>query len=199
MIVTIFTLGGLVGSLSADRATRYLGRTGVLRVAEVGLVGGAILVGVANSMAVMIIGRYDFLHLRYTEFPTCLQREIADSRDRLLIGFSAGFVLVTVPLYLDSIAPKRYRKMFGIMHQIWIGLGMITAQSLSLAFAKLWVWRYVLLIGTGLGGLVFVGGLIVGRLGTGEEKESRDEADEETSLVGRGGESGLDPMQRPDS
>jgi predicted MFS family arabinose efflux permease len=36
--------------------------------------------------------------------------------------------------------------MFGTLHQISIGLGMIVAQALSLVLAKTYSWRYVLLV-----------------------------------------------------
>lgn len=55
--VSILTLGGLLGSLLGDAATRRLGRTGVLRCSEVLFAVGTALVGVSNSIAPIIIGR----------------------------------------------------------------------------------------------------------------------------------------------
>jgi hypothetical protein len=51
------TLGGLLGSLLGDGATRRLGRTGVLRASEILFAVGAVLVGLANGVAPVIIGR----------------------------------------------------------------------------------------------------------------------------------------------
>lgn len=64
-----------------------------------------------------------------------------------MIGIASGFVLVSVPLHLAETAPKRYSRLFGTLHQMSIGLGMIVAQSLSIPFAHPFQWRYVLLIG----------------------------------------------------
>jgi predicted MFS family arabinose efflux permease len=53
----MLTLGGLLGSLLGDLATRWLGRTGVLRLAEILFAAGTAMVGVANGLSPLIIGR----------------------------------------------------------------------------------------------------------------------------------------------
>ena len=55
--VTIVTLGGLVGSLSADAASRRFGRLGTLRIAETGFILGALAVAAATHLWVVIIAR----------------------------------------------------------------------------------------------------------------------------------------------
>jgi MFS family permease len=64
--------------------------------------------------------------------------------------------MVTVPNYLSTISPQRFKKAFGAAHQMTIGLGMIIAQSLSFAFDAPFKWRYSLLVAVGLSVLVFV-------------------------------------------
>jgi predicted MFS family arabinose efflux permease len=56
-VATVFTIGGLFGSLCGQAATHRFGRIGVLRIAEIGFMIGAVMVGVANAIYVMIIGR----------------------------------------------------------------------------------------------------------------------------------------------
>lgn len=56
-MVTIFTIGGLVGSLSSDMVTRRYGRVGTLRIAELCFIAGSAMVGLANTMWIMVIGR----------------------------------------------------------------------------------------------------------------------------------------------
>jgi predicted MFS family arabinose efflux permease len=56
-VATVFTLGGLAGSLGGQAVTDRFGRIGVLRIAEIGFILGAIAVGSANAMWIMIIGR----------------------------------------------------------------------------------------------------------------------------------------------
>ena len=58
VVTTILTIGGLLGALGADRLTNAFGRVGALRVAELSFILGAILVGTANGLAMMIVGRY---------------------------------------------------------------------------------------------------------------------------------------------
>lgn len=55
--MTIYTLGGLLGSLSADSITRRFGRLGTLRVAEVSFLIGTAAVGLSNVWWLMFIGR----------------------------------------------------------------------------------------------------------------------------------------------
>lgn len=55
--VTMLTIGGLLGSISGDTLTRVLGRTGVFRTSEMIFIAGAILIGLSNNLAMLIIGR----------------------------------------------------------------------------------------------------------------------------------------------
>jgi predicted MFS family arabinose efflux permease len=55
--VTILTLGGLLGTLAGDWGTRRFGRVGLLRVSEVLFAVGTALVGSANRLAPLIMGR----------------------------------------------------------------------------------------------------------------------------------------------
>jgi MFS family permease len=90
---------------------------------------------------------------------------------RIMIGIASGLVLVTVPLHLADIAPKRYSRLFGTLHQMSIGLGMIVAQSLSIPFARLSAWRYVLLVGEALAISLLISGIILGRTKPKQEPE----------------------------
>ena len=95
-----------------------------------------------------------------------------------MIGIASGFVLVTVPLHLADIAPKRYSRIFGTLHQMSIGLGMIVSQSLSIPFAKRFQWRYALHIGEGLALLLLLSGTILGRA----KPASREEGERQRLL-----------------
>ncbi|KAI9637137.1 putative vacuolar membrane protein [Dioszegia hungarica] len=153
--VTIVTLGGLVGSLSADAASRRFGRLGTLRIAETGFILGALAVAAATHLWMVIIAR-------------------------IIIGISSGLVLVTIPPFLSLIAPERYRTVFGTLHQSSIGIGMLVAQSLSLALAKKALWRVELLVAAAIGALLLLVGLFVGK----EEQDESSSADESTALLG---------------
>jgi MFS family permease len=115
-------------------------------------------------------------------------RELTTS---ILVGFASGLVLITVPLHLAEIAPSRLRTIFGTLHQLSIGVGMLIAQSLSLPLGKPFLWRYVSAIGAGIGLVLFLSGLILGRV------EGKSKADDgEVSRGDEAGEEGVDE-ERP--
>jgi hypothetical protein len=94
--------------------------------------------------------------------------------------------MVTVPLLLSEISSKRYNRSFGTLHQISIGIGMITAQSLSIPFAKPFTWRYVLAVGFSIPAVLFALSGIVSaepQAASQEGQEEEQEGDEETPLV----------------
>jgi len=100
-----------------------------------------------------------------------------------VIGIASGLVMVTVPLCLVEIAPRSYTKLYGTLHQISIGLGVITAQSLSLPFGKAFQWRYVFMVAASMGGALLLGGI---GMGGKREEGGKDEEDEEMPLVPSG-------------
>jgi MFS family permease len=105
-----------------------------------------------------------------------------------MIGISSGLTMVTVPLYLSDIAPAKYRTKFGVLHQIWIGLGMISAQSLSIPFSKPWIWRYSLLVGVGLAGILLLGSFAMGETNSAvkaRDEGAEEEGHEETPLIAK--------------
>jgi hypothetical protein len=88
---------------------------------------------------------------------------------------------------LTQIAPKKYQTVFGTLHQSSIGIGMICAQSLSLALSRPFWWRGELGVAMVIGSVLLVlGGLI--RSHEGEENGGEREEDEETALLGVRGE-----------
>jgi MFS family permease len=95
--------------------------------------------------------------------------------------------LVTVPILLSEVSTRSSKTLFGTLHQISIGVGMIVAQSLSFVFAKPWVWRYVLLVGFSIASALFAisGTIKVHREVDEGDAGSDDEGDEETPLVQR--------------
>ena len=56
-VVSIFTLGGLFGSLSSDYIARKTGRIGTFRVAAVSILIGSVAVGLGQSVPAMLVGR----------------------------------------------------------------------------------------------------------------------------------------------
>uniref|UniRef100_A0A673GYR9 Solute carrier family 2, facilitated glucose transporter member 5 n=1 Tax=Sinocyclocheilus rhinocerous TaxID=307959 RepID=A0A673GYR9_9TELE len=108
--VSIFAIGGLVGSLTVGMQVTRFGRRGTLVHSTVlvfiagGLMGFSRLCG---SPEMIIIGRF-------------------------IIGIHSGISLSVVPMYLGEIAPKNFRGFLGLVPSIFICIGVFIAQILGL-------------------------------------------------------------------
>ena len=109
-----------------------------------------------------------------------------------MIGIASGLVLVTVPLHLSEIAPKRFSRVFGTLHQISIGLGMIVAQCLSIPFDKPFQWRYVQLIGAATAIALVIFSFFTSRAERKTDAAGERGITEESSLLSDRGTSGCD-------
>ncbi|XP_015487953.2 solute carrier family 2, facilitated glucose transporter member 9-like [Parus major] len=110
LTVSIFALGGLVGSLLVGVLVERYGRNGALsRSALLVLLAGGFM-GFSRELGspeMVIIGRS-------------------------ITGLHSGICLSVVPLYLGEIAPKNLRGFLGLMPSIFICLGVFSAQVLGL-------------------------------------------------------------------
>ncbi|WWD17742.1 hypothetical protein CI109_102183 [Kwoniella shandongensis] len=156
LVVSIFTLGGLIGSLGATAVTHQLGRIGTFRLAAITVLLGSTAVGTANSIPIMIIGR-------------------------ILVGLGCGLGTVTVPVFLSEIAPPAIKRSLGIMNQVFIVFGMLIGQSLSFPFAKPYLWRYVLIASAGIAVLQLAGSFFIRE--PAKETHDPEEAREHSPLV----------------
>ncbi|KAF8321442.1 major facilitator superfamily domain-containing protein [Cantharellus anzutake] len=123
VITAFFTLGGLLGSLSANLIMDCLGRRGALLV-------NAFIIAIGSTIFAISGGATGFI--------------IA----RLIIGFGAGIGLCALPIYLAETAPPRIRNRVGVLNQLFITFGILGTQSIGLPLAKmsLWHWRLVLIV-----------------------------------------------------
>jgi len=53
---------------------------------------------------------------------------------RILSGFALGMTSLYPPMWIAQMSPMRYKGMFGVMHQLFITLGILTGPLLGLAF-----------------------------------------------------------------
>ncbi|XP_066309027.1 LOW QUALITY PROTEIN: sugar transport protein MST8-like [Miscanthus floridulus] len=141
VLLTLFTsslyLAALVASLFAGYITSRCGR----RVSMLGggaiFLVGAVLNGLAQNVAMLIIGR-------------------------IFLGIGVGFSNQSVPLYLSEMAPAKMRGMLNISFQLMITIGILIANLINYFTAKIaggWGWR----IGLGLAAIpavIMVGGSI---------------------------------------
>ncbi|XP_024915825.1 solute carrier family 2, facilitated glucose transporter member 9, partial [Cynoglossus semilaevis] len=108
--VSIFAIGGLLGTWSASILLGVLGRKGTLLVNNVFAVIAALLLSlgeIAKSFEMLIIGR-------------------------LIIGLDSGIALTALPMYLGEISPRHIRGSIGQFNAILICLGVFSGQVLGL-------------------------------------------------------------------
>ncbi|SCU84058.1 LAME_0C08042g1_1 [Lachancea meyersii CBS 8951] len=122
LATSIFSIGGLVGSLYAGRlADRYGRKRYSFTNCIVGIVGSLILFR-ANTYAQLVWGR-------------------------LIVGMCCGSSIVVTPLFINEISPKELRGSLGSMNQVCINVGILLTQFLALIFADSFRWRWLMLAG----------------------------------------------------
>ncbi|KAM9323785.1 solute carrier family 2, facilitated glucose transporter member 9-like [Gastrophryne carolinensis] len=110
LTVSVFALGGMLGSLTVGILVSRFGRKGtVIKSSPLVFIAGALMgfSRVLGSPEMVIIGRF-------------------------ITGIHSGISLSVVPMYLGEISPKNLRGFLGMMPSIFICLGVFTAQVLGL-------------------------------------------------------------------
>ncbi|TSK17979.1 Solute carrier family 2, facilitated glucose transporter member 9 [Bagarius yarrelli] len=108
--VSIFAIGGLVGSLTVGILVTKFGRKGTLLKSTVLVFVAGGLMGLSRHIGVpemIIIGRF-------------------------ITGIHSGISLSVVPMFLGEIAPKNLRGFLGFVPSIFICIGVFIAQILGL-------------------------------------------------------------------
>ncbi|XP_042315011.1 solute carrier family 2, facilitated glucose transporter member 9-like [Sceloporus undulatus] len=110
LTVSVFALGGLVGSFPVGILVTIYGRNGTL---------------VRSNLLVLLAGTLMGFS-RYLESPEMV------IFGRFITGVHSGICLSVVPMYLGEIAPKNLRGFLGLVPSIFICLGVFSAQVLGL-------------------------------------------------------------------
>ncbi|XP_046895505.1 solute carrier family 2, facilitated glucose transporter member 5-like [Hypomesus transpacificus] len=108
--VSMYPLGGFLGSLLVSPLVNKLGRKGTLLFNNIFSIVPAIIMGVseiAKSYEIIIFAR-------------------------VLVGICAGQSSNVVPMYLGELAPKNMRGAIGIVPQLFITVGILSAQVLGI-------------------------------------------------------------------
>ncbi|KAK0653092.1 major facilitator superfamily domain-containing protein [Cercophora newfieldiana] len=122
-VSAIFTVGGLLGALTAGPFTSKRGRWLSMQLTALFYLLGSVTETFASSVAVLSIGRF-------------------------LSGIGAGSSTVIVPLYISEVAPPAQRGFFGAFTQISINVGILITQTLGYFLSHDNAWR--LILGTGI-------------------------------------------------
>ncbi|XP_022060485.2 solute carrier family 2, facilitated glucose transporter member 1a isoform X1 [Acanthochromis polyacanthus] len=108
--VSMYPLGGFFGSLMVAPLVNKLGRKGTLLFNNIFSIVPAVLMGVseiAKSYEIIIVARF-------------------------IVGICAGLSSNVVPMYLGELAPKNLRGALGIVPQLFITIGILSAQVLGI-------------------------------------------------------------------
>ncbi|XP_040291590.1 solute carrier family 2, facilitated glucose transporter member 9-like [Bufo bufo] len=110
LTVSVFALGGMLGSLFVGVLVSRFGRKGtIIKSSPLVFIAGAMMgfSRLLRSPEMLIVGRF-------------------------ITGIHSGISLSVVPMYLGEVAPKNLRGFLGFMPSIFICLGVFTAQVLGL-------------------------------------------------------------------
>ncbi|KAF6718785.1 Solute carrier family 2, facilitated glucose transporter member 5 [Oryzias melastigma] len=123
-IVSIFTLGGLLGVSIGGTLSVKLGRKGTLLTNNFFSLTAALLMGLSSSVRsfeLLIIGRF-------------------------LIGINAGIGLCVEPMFLGEISPTAFRGALGSGTSIFLTVGILSGQVMGLdeVLGKEEFWPYLL-------------------------------------------------------
>jgi len=125
LVTAAFTVGGLLGSIGADRSMDLLGRKSSIRLNTVMILLGASLMTVSASVPSLVIGR-------------------------LFIGIGSGLGLCVVPAYLSEISPPAIKGSVGVLNQLGIVVGILFTQIFGIFLSAPTVWRFIPLIAAAL-------------------------------------------------
>ncbi|KAI6036783.1 general substrate transporter, partial [Pisolithus microcarpus] len=131
LVTSLFTVGGLCGSLSANIAMDRYGRKGATRISSVCNAAGALLSAVAASVTAIAVGRF-------------------------LVGLAAGIGICVGPIYLAEIAHPNIRGNIGVGTQLAIVIGIMVTQAMGFGLATPKHWRLVLFISAALSIIQFL-------------------------------------------
>lgn len=151
--MSIFTLGGLLGSLAASTTTLRYGQVATLRLSAAMVLAGSTCIGFAGGTSSMLIGRY-------VSSANCMII-VAHLVLSVFVGIGCGLSTVTVPVFVAQLAPPSMKRSLGISNQISIVIGMLAAQSLSFPFAHPDRWRFVFIAPAMLALIQLAGSLLV--------------------------------------
>ncbi|KAL8859929.1 MAG: hypothetical protein Q9178_003476 [Gyalolechia marmorata] len=135
VVTSIFTLGGLIGALSAGPSCNRYGRLLTMRTTTISFVLGSALETFASNIPMLCFGR-------------------------LVSGLGCGAAIVVVPIYIAEAAPPKEKGLFGAFTQISINMGILVAQLLGYFLSKGNLWR-IILASAGAIGLVHLLGLFL--------------------------------------
>ena len=119
MVQSIFTIGGLFGSLVAGPIATRHGRRPAMLALTFALALGSVIEATAYSIFSIAVGRF-------------------------ASGIGAGAATVVCPIFISEVSPPEKRGLFGAFSQVMINAGILVAQALGYFFSHGSSWRIIL-------------------------------------------------------
>ncbi|PTH23244.1 sugar porter family MFS transporter [Staphylococcus arlettae] len=119
LVVSSMLIGAIVGSGASGPMSDRLGRRRVVFIIAIIFIIGALILALAPSMPVLVIGR-------------------------LIIGLAVGGSTAIVPVYLSEMAPTAQRGSLSSLNQLMITIGILSSYLINYALAPIEGWRWML-------------------------------------------------------
>ncbi|ODQ78345.1 hypothetical protein BABINDRAFT_14920 [Babjeviella inositovora NRRL Y-12698] len=118
LVTTMFTVGGLVGSLYSGKLSDMIGRKRTAKINAGLFVVGAFLMTVANSKEVFLVARF-------------------------VNGLAAGSSIVVTPIFINEVTPYNHRGLLGALTQLAVSVGLVAVMTLGFIWTNVQQWRNV--------------------------------------------------------
>ncbi|XP_006649564.1 polyol transporter 5-like [Oryza brachyantha] len=125
ILAGIINIYSLVGSLAAGRTSDWIGRRYTMVLAAVIFFAGALIMGLAPSYAILMLGRF-------------------------VAGVGVGYALMIAPVYTAEVAPASARGLLTSFPEVFINTGVLLGYVSNFAFYRLPLsigWRAMFLVG----------------------------------------------------
>ncbi|EEE58504.1 polyol transporter 5 [Oryza sativa Japonica Group] len=125
VLAGIINIYSLVGSLAAGRTSDWIGRRYTMVLASVIFFAGALIMGLAPSYAIVMLGRF-------------------------VAGVGVGYALMIAPVYTAEVAPTSARGLLTSFPEVFINAGVLLGYVSNFAFYRLPLhigWRVMFLVG----------------------------------------------------
>lgn len=125
LVTSIFSIGGLLGSLYVGKVANSIGRRKTALLHNFIYALGSFVSGAANSYVALAAGRF-------------------------ISGAAAGLAIVITSLFINEIAPPSCKGVLGLMNQVSINVGILATQLLALRWSNDNDWRWLLFAACGI-------------------------------------------------
>ncbi|KAG8904708.1 hypothetical protein FRB99_001294, partial [Tulasnella sp. 403] len=110
LVTSVFTIGGLFGSLASNYLMNRFGRKGAAKFNAGFILVGSVLMALAWSSGSLMFGRF-------------------------VVGIGAGIAMCVGPVFLSEIAPQTIKGSVGVLNQLSVVFGLLLAQTVGLIFS----------------------------------------------------------------